>query len=300
MGQQLPQITLRQNNLLLHNPAVAGSTTSKEIKLLHREQWAGFDNAPFTSIISYHQELSTSAGIGGYIINDVTSPTSRFIINASYAYIIDMDELFLSFGLSAQVMQYRFKSNELTYRENIDPVMEMSNERKWRPEANFGMFLYNNRFYAGFSLNQIIQTNFQPYSAGDFGEIQMSRHMYVMGQYDMYFGMHKISPAIFIGYAKKSPVSTEISANYWYDNSIYSSIGYRYDDAISISVGYRYNRWFLAYSYDIVTSPLRHVNSGSHEISMCFDIAKEIASAPSFSSESSSSRKYRKSAKRLF
>lgn len=301
-SQQLPQISLRHHNLFLNNPAVAGSTSSQEIKILHREQWAGFENAPTTSCISFHRELNTTNGLGGYIINDVTSPSSRFTINASYSYIIDMDDVFLAFGLSGSIVQYRLHSDILTYRDINDPVMAFNTEKRWRPEANIGLLLYSKRFYFGFAINQLLKSQFRPFSTGDLGEIDMSRHIYFMGQYDILSGFHKISPGLFIGYAKKSPVSAELNLSYSYQNSLMANLGYRLGDAFNIGIGYRFGRFSVAYSYDIVSSTLRNINSGSHEVMLGIEISTQQNTVPMFSSGSGSSgaSNQKQSNKRLY
>jgi len=302
-SQQLPQISFRQYNLFINNPAIAGSTSSQEIKLLHREQWAGFENAPTTSIISFHRELNTTNGIGGYLINDITNPSSRFTINASYSYIIDMDDVFLSFGLSASVIQYRINSNDLTYRDINDPVMAFNTEKKWRPEANVGMLLFSKQFYFGFAIDQLLKSQFRPFSTGDLGEIDMSRHLYIMGQYDIITQMHRISPGIFIGYAKKSPINAELNVSYLYRNSVMASFGCRLGDAFNMGIGYRFGRFTLAYNYDIVTSSLRNINSGSHEVMIGIDISQQQTNVPMFSSGNSgtnNSSYSKQSKKRLF
>ena len=52
---------------------------------------------------------------------------------------------------------------------------------------------------------------------------------------------------------------------------------YRFKDAVVLVAGVRVkNRLKLAYSYDIVTSPLRTYNSGSHEIILSFIIPSKI------------------------
>lgn len=300
-AQQLPQFSFRHQNLILNNPAAAGSSVFKELKILHRQQWVGFENAPASSFISYHQEMNESSGLGGYIISDRTFPTSRFIINASYAYIIDMDDMFLSFGLAGMVMQYRFKNTDLTYRDPLDPSLAFSSDKKWRPEANAGIMIYNNRFYASFTVSQILKSSFRPFSSGEEGLIQMSRHICMSGQYDFLTGINRFSPALYFSYAKSSPLVSELSFQYLYDNRLSASVGYRLEDALSFSVGYRYDRFYLAYSFDLVTSSFKVNSSNSHEIMFAVDISTKANTAPMFSSGGSTSqRRNMKSTKRFF
>ncbi|MDD3686924.1 MAG: PorP/SprF family type IX secretion system membrane protein [Bacteroidales bacterium] len=294
-AQQIPQLSFRHQNLMIQNPAAAGTSLGQEIKILHRQQWVGFDNAPTTSFISYQQNFRKTNGLGGYLISDRTFPTSRFIVNASYSYIIEMDDVKLAFGLAALVMQYRFKNTDLSYRELGDPSLDFSTDQKWRPEANAGLLVYGNNFYGGFSISQLIKSGFRPFSTGDYGLVQMNRHFCISGQYDFYAGQNRISPGIFAEYVKSAPFISEYSVYYSFDNMIYGSATYRFADALCFAVGYRYERFYLAYSFDIVTSSLRNANSGSHEIMFAVNISGTKTNTPMFSSGGSSRRNSRNS-----
>ncbi len=104
-----------------------------------------------------------------------------------------------------------------------------------------------------------------------------------------------------MGYAKSSPISADINVAWLYNNSLGASLGYRVGDAISILAGYRFSRFYLAYSYDIVTSQLRTVNSGSHEVMLSFDISpQQRVNTPMFSSGNTAKAYRRQSGKRAF
>lgn len=282
IAQQLPQISFKHQNVFLHNPASAGSSISNEIKILHREQWAGFENAPSTSTISYSQKLGNTSGLGGFLIHDRTFPTSRLIVNLSYAYIIEMEKLNLSFGLSGMIMQYRFNNENITYRDPLDPSLQFNAENRWRPEANAGIMLQNNRFYVSFAVNQIFQSGFSPFSDGDLGLIKNSRLFCLSGQYHLAIDKHKISPGLYFTYVKSSPLESDLSVNYSFNNKVFASIGHRWQDALNMSVGYKFDRFNLAYSCDIITSSLRVSTSSSHEIMLIIDISKKAETTPLF------------------
>lgn len=281
-AQQIPQLSFRHQNVLLNNPAAAGSSARNDISLLHRQQWLGFEHAPATSLISYSQTFLGNNGIGGYLISDRTFPTSRFIINASYAYIIETEKLSLSFGIAAMVMQYKFKNTDLNYRDPLDPSLSFSADQKWRPEANAGIMAYNNRFYASFSVSQLLQSGFRPFSSGSEGLVQNTRHFIGSGQYSFLIKDHSISPGLYLGYAKSSPLMAEVSVQYIFRQKISFSLGYRWDDALNASIGYRYDRFYLGYSFDLVTSSFRVHTSGSHEIMLSMNIAGNKQNEPMF------------------
>ncbi|MDY0315819.1 MAG: PorP/SprF family type IX secretion system membrane protein, partial [Bacteroidales bacterium] len=283
-SQQIPQFSFRHQNLIINNPAIVGATGKNEIKLLHREQWVGFKNAPSTSFISFSQAINTTNGFGAYIMHDRTFPSSRFIVNASYSYIINMDNLNLAFGLSAMLMQYKFNTSELTYADFGDPSMQFVADQKWRPESNVGLLFYGQNFYAGFAINQIIKSNFRPYSSDDNGLVQMNRHFCLSGQYDLHIDEHRISPGIFMEYVKKAPFISEFSIMYSFDNQVFASLSYRYNDALSASIGYKYDRFYLAYAFDFTISKLSLASSSSHELMLAIDLSKSKTNIPMFGS----------------
>jgi len=265
-SQQIPQLSLRHKCYEFFNPAASAINDYTSIKLLHRQQWVGFDNAPRTSFISYLMPFQKVHGISGFLINDKTLPTNRFTINLSYAYVIPMDNIKLSFGLSALIMQYKIDFSQLNHREASDPVYEFTNNSKWRPESNAGIMLYSDDFYFGFSINQIIKSSFRPFSENENTEIRMSRHFVVSGQYHFYVDIHRFSPGIFLSYARSSPFVTEISMYYTYARKINAALNYKLNDGLNLMLGYNYDRFGIYYSYDLVLSSLRTHTSGSHEV----------------------------------
>ena len=281
-AQQIPQLSFRHQNVLLNNPAAAGPTPCATIAILHREQWIGFENAPSTSYIAYQQNFLQKNGIGISLMSDRTFPTSRFIINASYAYIIKMERINLSLGLAALMMQYNFKNSDLSYRDPLDPSLEFSATQKWRPESNAGLMIYNEQFYVSLSVNQLLNSAFKPFSNDGRGLVQNSRHFCFAAQYHFVFDAHNISPGFYLAAVKSSPFTAEFSAQYKYKNAFSVSMGYRWADAVNTTIGYRYDRFYLGYSFDLITSYFRNTALTSHEVMLTVDIGCNTSAAPRF------------------
>ena len=85
-AQQLPQITQYMNNNYLINPAIAGMYDYYQVNTTIRNQWAGMNQGPRTSVISIYGKHNNHVGLGGTVYNDVTGPTSRAGGSASYTY----------------------------------------------------------------------------------------------------------------------------------------------------------------------------------------------------------------------
>jgi hypothetical protein len=106
-----------------------------------------------------------------------------------------------------------------------------------------------------------------------------------------YKGKYKNEPSITLGaafnYAEDPNYTFENSVMMLYTNGVpfyfdytlrlhiqkvlLTGVSIRLKDAVAVHLGVNLkNQFQIAYSYDIITSPLRKYNSGSHEISLVF------------------------------
>jgi len=72
-AQQLTYNSQYMMNQFLINPAAAGTKNFMPISTSFRQQWAGFNDAPRTQMISAHSKVGENMGVGGILYNDVTS-----------------------------------------------------------------------------------------------------------------------------------------------------------------------------------------------------------------------------------
>ena len=77
ISQQLFRRAQYLVNPYLSNPAVAGTTLDSPIYATVRNQWAGFDGAPRTQVLSGYTSLPGRLGIGGIVFNDNTGGAIR-------------------------------------------------------------------------------------------------------------------------------------------------------------------------------------------------------------------------------
>lgn len=274
-SQQLPQLSLISLEPIVFNPAVAGSNSYPEVKLHHRSQWVGYGGgAPVTSMLTYHNELNTNMGLGGYIINDSYGAYRRTALNLAYAYHLSLKKVFLGFGLSANLMQYALNGDELTIHDIDDGSFAQGiSDKRILPDANFGMYLYNKNFYLGFSAMQLFGSDIKfDLNSPRNALMPLVQHYYITGGYS--FIPTKgvmLEPSFLFSKAPATPAQIGGSVKMEYKTKFTSGVSYRYKDAVTLLAGFRYQRYFIGYSYDILTSKLRNSNSGSHEIVISFN-----------------------------
>lgn len=280
-AQQLPQLSQRMIDETTFNPGCIGTQPSSRIFLHHRSQWTGFDNAPSTQILSYDGKFQEGMALGGYVLNDITGPTRRFSLNAGYAYSFAFNDFRVSTGLSFSLLQYGIDGTKITLHENNDlAVVQNVSEKAWKPDASFGAYLYNEKFYAGLSVMQLFGSNVKLKYANDIrAQIHMVRHYYFTSGYNIEIDEFTLQPSILFGTTIASPSQLDFNIKGTYREKFTGGIGYRVNDAMVIMAGGKIkDLFFLGYSYDLVTGRLRRYNSGSHEIMLLFLIPSHVSS----------------------
>jgi type IX secretion system PorP/SprF family membrane protein len=268
-GQQLPLYTQFMFNSYIFNPALAGTNNYYQIRMNNRFQWAGMTDAPQTNSLSMYGPHGTrDMGFGGYIYNDVTGPLSRNGLYGSYAYNLPLNnEIRLSMGLSAGVIQNRVDGTRISLLDPSDPLPVNAVTSDFSPDATLGLYLYAQNFHVGFSAHQLFGNTLSLFDY-DTGLNRLKTHFYLTGGYRHYLNFdYSIEPSVIIRGSMPAPPQVELSIKAYYQNFIWLGLSVRSQDAISFLVGYTHeNRFHFGYSYDMSFSPIRHHNSGSHEI----------------------------------
>lgn len=275
-AQQLPQFSQRMMDETVYNPAVTGTSDFSAVKLHHRSQWIGFSNAPSTQSISYDGIINNKMGAGGYVLNDVTGPTRRFGINLAYSYKVKLKNFLLSFGLSTTILQTGIDGTKIDLYQNGDPIIaEGLSDKAWKPDAGFGMYLYNKKFYAGFSIQQLFQSRFRIDGIeGLNAEMPLVRHYFLSSGYKIVLNDYwMLEPSILFSGTIGTPAAVDFSAKAMFRNRFITGFSFRVNDAVVFLAGIKIKEIFtLAYCYDVVVSKLRKYNSGSHELMLVFDV----------------------------
>lgn len=278
-SQQLPLFSQYMFNDFVLNPAIAGSRDNMDIRLTYRNQWTGFEGAPETETLSFHTRLKeTNNSLGGMVFNDVTGPSRRTGINLAYAYrLLLFNKVNASFGLSGGVFQYQVDGSKMTTAEPNDNAVPLTSENIIVPDASFGVYLYTDDYYAGFSVPQLFETKAAFSDAGGDQIGSLARHYTFLGGF--YFKANatlSIEPSVLVKAVKASPIQIDINSKFHFQNKFWLGLSYRTGDAFAVLAGLKIkNRFHLGYSYDLTLTELRFHSGGSHEIMLGYHLFKE-------------------------
>ena len=182
-AQQDPIYSQYMFNKLAVNPGYAGSRELLTADILYRYQWVNIDGAPKTISASLHSPLNNPhLALGAYVYNDRIGPLNYTGALATFAYRVIFPKSKLSFGLQAGFKNNGIVISDLKSYDDQDPMMYSNIEKKVTPDANFGVYYYSERFYAGLSTLHLFQNQSMMVrdSAGNKQFTKLVSHFYGM------------------------------------------------------------------------------------------------------------------------
>lgn len=271
-AQQLPHFRNANLNHFYWNPAYIANNEAPDVLLNHRSQWVGFSGAPKISSLAGKYSFRDDMAAGLYLMNDMTGISRKLDMGVNYAYLLRADMFNISFGLSWTLTQFRILGTEITIYDESDQTVNMAlDDMTWKPDANAGIVFFNEDFSFGLGISQLFQTRFMFFDDNNVpGTMESRRHFFLSGTYNLYShnGEHRFTPFLNTYFSQATPVKFDLGFKYTGSNNIIASLFYSNSDAIVFSAGYRYENFFFEYAFDMVTSRLRNVSSGAHEITL--------------------------------
>lgn len=263
-------------NKMAVNPAYAGSRELLTADVLYRYQWVNIDGAPKTLSASIHSPLNNpKLALGFNIYNDKISPMSYTGALATFAYRIIFPKSKLSFGIQAGFKNSGLLYNELNAQDTKDPFLINQIENKIVPDANFGVYYYSDRFYAGLSSRQLLRNQSVTVtdSAGNTQFAKLLTHFYGMVGGAIPLGDNVVfRPSMLAKYVKNAPPQLDVNASFLFIKVLWLGVSYRTEKAISfiteINIAQNLR---IGYSYDVWLNELKIYNRGSHEIRLSYD-----------------------------
>lgn len=302
-GQTVGQFTLWNQNHYLVNPAAAGNQDYFDASIGYRKQWSGIKNAPQSIYAVGHSVLNrpkthqrsalrisnTSKNgvykkqkkfnkpmlkhaLGGHISNQEQGAFTRTEAMLTYAiHLPIVKDISLSFGVSAGLNSFGFDENKASVLVDGDPLFNafVTGENSNQMNVNTGAYLYSDKFFFGFSTNQILQNELK------IADIDIDRpspaklemqHFIIGGYHFDLTNDFRLTPNVLIKLASSTPTYFDLGVTLNYQEMMFLGFSYRNDEVISASFGMNINYFLrMGYAYDYTTSELSRAATGSHE-----------------------------------
>ena len=288
-AQQPAQYATYMLDPLRYNPAYAGLDYALSVTGTYRQQWSGLDGAPTGQRLSAHLPLYfLKGGFGIQVENDEIGAHRLSSAQAAYNYQLELGSGVLSLGVGAGWQQWTLRGGDLrtpdgqyigpgTVTHN-DDILNLATDSGSTLEFSTGVFYQSERFETGLSVENLAGSSIQLPAAS----IQLQRAYHAFARTNMEVGNDLLlQPSLWIrsdGIENQMDISLLVT----YRNNIVAGTSFRgynksTQDALVVMGGVQLSPALqLVYAYDITLSPLKTVQSGSHEIVVKYRLQKSI------------------------
>ena len=270
-AQQDAQYTQYMYNMSVINPAYAGSFGTLSINMLGRSQWVGIPGAPRTLTLSINSPVGKNVGLGLSVIADEIGPLQEQNVYGDFSYTLKVGEKAnLALGLKAGFTFLNF--NNLNYN-STEPTSNNQNPNKVSPNFGMGTFYFTDKFYAGMSIPNLLQTSYFQKNKEEAEGAKKNMHFFFTSGYIFELSHNvKLKPSIMAKIVQGAPVSIDFSGNVLIFNMLEFGLSHRLKESISALINVRTSRSLrIGYAYDHTFTGLGEFSSGSHEVFVLFN-----------------------------
>lgn len=299
-SQQEAHFANLPNNPYILNPAAGGMTNVIQIESTSRFQWLGYNGGPRSIMLTGNSPIRIGSGskavdefnitddkffrspkvstgkmkhvVGGKFINDAIGPFNRTSVYGTYAVHIPLSSTMnLGAGLGAGFTNFAINQDRVILYEENDIAYSSflgSSSSQGIFDANAGLMVYSQRFYAGLSMSQALNNSvvFDNTSTTS----NYNRHLFLMAKYTADISEDfAIEPTLVGKYVKNSPLAFDIGARAVLNQASWFGIQYRTSNAILFQVGSNLiKNLYLAYSYEHSIGKISLAGNSTHEIQL--------------------------------
>jgi type IX secretion system PorP/SprF family membrane protein len=277
MAQADPLYRQNQTNILMLNPAQAGSNEYNEINVLGSNSWVGFEGAPRTFAFSGNFNLNNGLGLGVTAFSDETGPVRHNNLGFNLAKHIKLNNHWkLSLGLKASVSSLNIDLTSLNTTVADDPLMQRQLSSGIRFDVGWGALAYSENFFVGVAQPRVLDIQFFDVDMVDYieskGIIAYAGHNHkIKNQYD-------IRSFIMYRYIPGNPLFLDAGSTISITKTIDLGAIYQLNSAVGAFFGLNVSEnLYFGYTYSYPTSKINRISIQSHEVLLRFKFNNDVS-----------------------
>lgn len=286
-AQQDAQFSQYMFNGIYINPAYAGYKEQLNLHAFYRTQWTGIEGAPKTMSLAVDAIANDgNVGLALQLSSDRLGAQRNESVYANYAYRIRMNAdgtSRLAFGVGIGAVQLGI-DGALLNPNDFEVNQPVGMQSSIVPDARAGVYFSNDRFYAGFSadnlVSQYIDIDRYSFIAQPKPHYYLTAGMLVPLSQDVL-----LKPSFLLKDDRGGPTSLDLNAflilaeKFWIGGSYRTGVklynkSYLQKDLSNLNSAVAAVQIFptqnlrIGYAYDFSIGPLQGYSSGTHEISI--------------------------------
>ncbi|QIL41503.1 type IX secretion system membrane protein PorP/SprF [Pedobacter sp. HDW13] len=293
-AQQDAQYSQYMFNGIYINPAYAGYKEVLNVHTFYRSQWTGITGAPRSMSLAVDAIANSgNVGLALQVASDKLGAQNNLSIYGNYAYRIRLNDdgsSRLALGLGVGMAQLGIDGSLLN-PNNPEPNQPVGMQSTIVPDARAGVYFANDKYYAGFSVDNLIATY-----------IDIDRYAFIPQPKPHYYltagalfplnENFQIKPSFLLKDDRGGPTSLDVNASLMIKDFIWIGGSYRtgvklYDksylqkdltprnSAVAAIQIFPSEKLRIGYGYDFSIGPLQGYSSGTHEISIAYSFIRQ-------------------------
>jgi len=293
-AQQDAQYSQYMFNGIYINPAYAGYKEVLNVHSFYRSQWTGITGAPRSMSLAVDAIANSgNVGLALQIASDKLGAQNNLSIYGNYAYRIRLNDdgssrLALGFGVGMAQLGI---DGSMLNPNNPEPNQPVGMQSTIVPDARAGVYFANDKYYAGFSVDNLIATY-----------IDIDRYAFIPQPKPHYYltagalfplsENFQLKPSFLLKDDRGGPTSLDLNAFLMIKDFIWVGGSYRtgvklYDksylqkdltprnSAVAAIQIFPSEKIRIGYGYDFSIGPLQGYSSGTHEISIAYSFIRQ-------------------------
>lgn len=293
----MAQNQINMGQYMIHQPFVNPAAIASYNKLtfagFYRSQWMKFEGAPvtqgFNAIIPLKKYKHTLSLTGTH---DAIGINRNSEVSLGYAYSFKVGlNAYLSFGVSASLDLLQADYTLLHTIDQNDPLFQTQTPLVPLPDFKFGTYFFKNRFYAGFTVpnllnNKIIYTSSGVSTGNSKFDVKDLHYYFHMGYSFLLNEKFDLNVSTLVKEVSGAPIQFDINTQLMYKKVFGFGLSYRTSkEALGILSLQIIPSLKFAYAYEYNLGEIGDYSSGSHEVMLIYQLTppnETVVSVPRF------------------
>ncbi len=285
-AQQISMFNSYTLNQFLINPSYAGLNGKTNIFGINRIQYAGFDGAPVTYMLTADAGFKDKKfGVGGLLFSDRNALIAQNGFQLTYAYSIKLNENWnIGMGLNAGMVQWTLNFDQLNVDDLDEDVLSNYKSNSSTFRSDFGLRINSDKIEFGLAIPQVVtsKVKYSDYVKNANGKYTSIPHYIANLSYLVAIKDYlTVKPMVVVRGAQGIKPQIDVVGLVDWKNKAYASVGYRTGYAVSIGGGMVVSKGLtFGYTFDRPLNAINTVTAGSHEIMVGISIGQRSAEKP--------------------
>ncbi|MCB0738571.1 MAG: PorP/SprF family type IX secretion system membrane protein, partial [Bacteroidetes bacterium] len=283
-AQQLPLYSSYVYNPFLLSPSNAGNMEyadqSARLMLGHRYQYAGFEGAPSTSVLTLDAPIARNMGLGGTLYTDKMGLIRQTGLEIGYGYHISFENgIKWHLGASLNAGQQSLDFENALAEDVNENIINLISANKIYVNGSFGTHVNIKELTLGLTIQQLTQNQmvYKNYTSNTEFEYNMAPTFLTYASYSFRTSNSKfgIKPILVTRYISGLPMQFDALIKADVKEKFFLTTGYRGGYALSFGAGARLNdNLILSYTYDHMVNDAGPFTGGGNEFTLGYNFFK--------------------------